>query len=120
MPIQPGIPTDMPLGIATTPVTLTRFTTRPEDSSMKTLRIWVWSGCVVALSAAGCTASGEPMGDVEARPSAAVVPPVAADVSQGAGFIHTAARSKFRIGAGTVSKFESGLQKTVGSDGVFA
>jgi hypothetical protein len=40
-------------------------------------------------------------------------------VAEGAGFVHTANNSRFRVGANPTSKLEYGISKLVGSEGVF-
>ena len=75
------------------------------------------TSCAVACSLvtwlAGCGSTSEPPAPA---PSHA---PAAKNVAEGAGFVHTANNSRFRVGANPTSKLEYGISKLVGSEGVF-
>src|SRR5262249_37684336 len=70
--------------------------------------------CSLLIGNAACSAVAEPESNVLNAPLVANVP------LAGAGFIHAANKSKFRLGANPAPTLEFGLCKLVGSEGVFA
>jgi hypothetical protein len=69
--------------------------------------------CSLLVGLAGCSTSPEP----ESR--ALGISLGSALTAEGAGFVHIANNSKFRIGANPTPKLEFGMSKLVGSEGVF-
>jgi hypothetical protein len=73
----------------------------------------------LALSSGACAPGSS--GDSPAEPSTQEATAAAPPVSQpGMGFFHKVTRSKFHLGSGAKSVNDLGLDKVVGSDGVFA
>jgi hypothetical protein len=70
--------------------------------------------CPLMSALLACGSGPEPGSGGAGQTHAATQPP------EGAGFVHTANNSRFRLGASPTQKLEFGLAKVVGSEGVFA